>query len=235
MPNNTRIISEFKGKLKIPESLTDEARKAYAFKGIAHSLVSIGKICDTGFTAEFTKEKLAITKNGKTIWKGKRDPISKMWMLPLRNPSVPVNTGISNNAYKISRKQDLVNYLHADCFSPVKSTWIEAVENDHFGTWPGLTTELIRKYLKRPEATYKGHMKQTRQNMRSTKHNNPPVRDPDPPGIRTNLILVHTIERNEISIDLTGRFPIRSFAGNEYIFVLYDYDSNPPPRGSGDT
>ena len=27
-------------------------------------------------------------------------------------------------------------------------------------------------------------------------------------------------------IDLTGRFPYKSSSGNEYIYVMYDYDSN---------
>ena len=44
---------------------------------------------------------------------------------------------------KDTTKLDLAQYLHAACFSPVKSTWARAIDNNHFSTWPGLTLQLI--------------------------------------------------------------------------------------------
>ena len=40
-------------------------------------------------------------------------------------------------------KIDLVKYLHAACFSLVISTWLRAIENNHFTTGPGWTQQLI--------------------------------------------------------------------------------------------
>ena len=43
--------------------------------------------------------------------------------------------------------QDLVKYLHSACFSLVQSTWIKAINNNNFLTWPGLTTDLVKKNI----------------------------------------------------------------------------------------
>ena len=42
---------------------------------------------------------------------------------------------------------DLVTFLHGACFAPVASTWVKAIKNGHFTTWPGLTPELVTKHL----------------------------------------------------------------------------------------
>ena len=41
--------------------------------------------------------------------------------------------------------QELIQYEHATCFSPVKSTFEKAIKNNFFSTWPGLTQELVKK------------------------------------------------------------------------------------------
>ena len=53
---------------------------------------------------------------------------------------------------------------------------------------------------------------------------------PDTPNVKTNGILCMLMqtkkETGKAYIDLTGRFPIRSARGNEYILVGYHYDAN---------
>ena len=78
-------------------------------------------------------------------------------------------TKFANNAYDIKVKRDLVTYYHQCCFSLVVSTWLEAIENGFFCTWPGLTATVVKKYLQPSMATAKGHMKQQANNLRSTK------------------------------------------------------------------
>ena len=34
---------------------------------------------------------------------------------------------------------ELATFLHVTCFSPVKSTLVEAIKNGKFSTWTGLT------------------------------------------------------------------------------------------------
>ena len=54
-------------------------------------------------------------------------------------------------------------------FSPVRSTFLTAIENNHFSTFPGLTMALIRCHLSDSVDTSKGHQNQERQGIQSTK------------------------------------------------------------------
>ena len=60
----------------------------------------------------------------------------------------------------LGMKQELGEFLHASCGSPVSSTCIEAIDNNQFATWPSLTAKLIRKHLPKSIATTKGHLDQ---------------------------------------------------------------------------
>ena len=124
--------------------------------------------------------------------------------------------------------------MHKACFSPVVSTWIHAIKQGHFATWPGLTAKAVTRHLPKSIATVKGHLDQERKNKHSTKLPNVPDDDmsptpPSPPGIRTNHIYADAIAATptgQIFSDLTGRFPHQSSQGHKYILIVYDYDSN---------
>ena len=139
--------------------------------------------------------------------------------------------------------RDLARYLHASCFSPVHSTWTRAIKNRHFQSWPGLTQQLVDKHLPLSTATVRGHLHKQRQNLQSTKgikkhklidekstlelHDNFPA-SPDP-NVKSNRVAYVVIDKKELSTgyqDLTGRFPVRSTQGNEYVLVGYHYDAN---------
>jgi hypothetical protein len=115
----------------------------------------------------------------------------------------------------------------------VPSTFIKAIEAGNFVTWPTLTAQYVRKYLEKSEATIKGHLNQTRKNVRSTRPKKK-VTTPDEeveyePHITkcTNVVCTATHElEGHIYTNLTGIFPTRSSRGYKYIWVLYDYDSN---------
>jgi hypothetical protein len=72
------------------------------------------------------------------------------------------------NAYQHHRIPELIQYLHAAAFSPVPSTWIAAIQRGFYQSWPGLTAAAVRKHLPKSKATTKGHLDQTRKNLRST-------------------------------------------------------------------
>ena len=75
---------------------------------------------------------------------------------------------IPSIAVIIKKKQthaDLAAYLHASCFSPVRSTFAKAISKQFFKTWPGLTSALITKHLPPVIATTQGHLHQERQNL----------------------------------------------------------------------
>ena len=128
-------------------------------------------------------------------------------------------------------KADLVQYLHQCAFSPVVHTWTKAIDARYFATWPGLTSDLVRKHLPKLIATAKGHLKQDRQNIRSTKlsSSTAPLVLPSQhtPRARSHQVFVETVElTGKVSTDQTGRFPVTSSCGSKYLMVLYDHDSN---------
>ena len=66
----------------------------------------------------------------------------------------------ANRVYETQLKQELTLFYHAACFSPTKRTFVDAIKGNAFAYWPGLTVELVNKYLPRTEATIKGHIRQ---------------------------------------------------------------------------
>ena len=64
---------------------------------------------------------------------------------------------------------NLADFLHNAYFSLVVSTFLQAVDNNHFTTWPELTTKLIRKNLTKKIRTAKGHLNQEHRNLQSIK------------------------------------------------------------------
>ena len=59
--------------------------------------------------------------------------------------------------------------MHVVCGYPVKSTWVKVVKSGNFVGWPLLTVKNVHKYYLETSETPKGHMAQTRKNVRSTK------------------------------------------------------------------
>ena len=139
--------------------------------------------------------------------------------------------------------QDLVQYLHGACFSPVKSTWIKAIRNNNFTTWPGLTESLVNQHLPLSTATVQGHLHRERQKLQSTtkKTTNKCIEagldlvedemtpSSPTPNVKTNQVAYILIDKKDLTTayqDLTGRFPYRSSRGNEYILIGFHYDAN---------
>ena len=59
----------------------------------------------------------------------------------------PLNHNVNVILRKDEHKKDLANYLHGCCFWPVKSTFLKAIKNNHFSSWPGLDSILITNHL----------------------------------------------------------------------------------------
>jgi hypothetical protein len=159
---------------------------------------------------------------------GSRDPKSRLWRVDLKQKMKP-RISQCNHAHANNNQKDLINYLHAACFSPIKSTWIKAIKNGNFSSWPGLNEQNVEKFLFKATSTAKYHLNQQRQNARTTKIKDAELIDsePDPDhGIKTQYVYAATIDAGQIYTDQTGRFPVVSSKGNKYITVLYDNDSN---------
>jgi hypothetical protein len=228
--------------------LLPAARQAHKFSELAHALISVGLLCDHGCRAIFDSTTVEIWYQNTIILNGQRDPITKLWTIPLSsqpatNHRSPLFEHQALSAYHTTNQTELIAFLHAACGSPVPSTWTKAIDNGHFATWPGLTSDLVRKQLPKSIATVKGHLNQQRKNIRSTQPKSDTDEQPvsDSPNERTHHVFaaVHDTTTGQIATDLTGRFPNTSSRGNKYILVLYDYDSNAiltePMRNRSDT
>jgi hypothetical protein len=146
-------------------------------------LLSVGKFCEDGYQVLFERTKCTIRQNDRLILQGHRDPVSRLWLMPLAPPAPvclpPACTppAYSLSAYTSSTKSELLQFVHASAFSPVPSTLISAINKNHFVTWPGLTTKAIRRHLPKSLATAQGHLDRQRQNTRTTKA--PPPASPE--------------------------------------------------------
>ena len=219
---------------------------------------------------EYDIVEVRVKYRGKVVWQGGREKSSGLWILPM-SPEDPAQLKLSepkwidavntlgmnatrllsrpreqaNNAFATTTKADLIKYLHQAAFSPVKQTFLKAIKNGQFATWPGLTEEAVKKYL--PEsspATDKGHMKRQQKNIRSTKkeengkraaaelNSKETVEDMHPKLEHDafNQLFAYTIQMDAKDgttyMDCTGKFPIRSVDGMVTIFILYDWSSN---------
>jgi hypothetical protein len=215
--------------------LSKAARKAHIFKDL-HSalLISLGQLCDNDCTITLNKQSLQVIKNNKVIMQGTRNVTDGLWDIPI-SPSPSLQHRSNVIITKDKTKTELIQYLHACCFSPSSSTFIKAVRNGNFITWPGLDTKLIHKYLPDSIATAKGHLDQEQQNLQSTKEPTIPTLDEDffptspEPTTTTNeccAVLFPFVPKHVGYTDLTGRFPHVSARGNKYLLIVYDFDSN---------
>ena len=102
---------------------------------------------------------------------------------------------------------------------------------DYFATWPGLKSELVHKHLPKFLATAKGHLKQYRQNIHSTKLSvaTAPLFLPSQhtPPAQSHQVFVETAKlTGKVSTNQTVCLPFNSSCGSKYLMVLYDHDSN---------
>jgi hypothetical protein len=228
MPNGTTIQSSHTCNLFLTD-LPHQDRQAHILPGLVHnSLISVGQLCDNECSVTFTHDQVTVFRKGKEVMYGSRDPKSRLWRVNL-NQKLKPDIAQCNHAHDNNNQKDLINYLHAACISPVKSTWIKAIKNGFFSSWPGLNEHSIEKYLSKSTSTAKGHLNQQRQNSRTTKIKYAQLIDSEADqdhGIKTQFVYAATIDAGQIYTDQTGIFPVVSSKGDKYIMILYDYDSN---------
>ena len=148
----------------------------------------------------------------------------------------------------------LVAFHHASLGAPALSTLEKALRLNYITGFPGLTVDTLRRHPPRHSIPMlKGHLDQTRKNQRSTQisgsatiipYDEEEIQRPstaavdheehddafptaEPLNARTHFCYATTVQASgQIHTDLTGKFIAESSTGNNYLFVLYDYDSN---------
>ena len=235
LPDTSTLTATKKGRLPIP-NLSPQARKTAIFDNLQNSLISLGQLCDDNCSVHLSKHKLVAIKDNKILLQGTRSKSGDgLWDIPLPapTPACPPPPQLHSHQptmniiiRKNQAKTDLIRYLHGCCFFPTKNTWIEAINNGHFISWPGLTAELVRKHLPPSIETAKGLLNQERGGLQSTTLS--------PPSQATDILCSHTADvifsitnpKNKAYMDATGRFPHCSSRGNEYVLIGYHPPSN---------
>ena len=122
----------------------------------------------------------------------------------------------------------LIRYFHAAAGYPVRSTWLTAIIAGNYSSWPGLTLTNTTKYCPSATATIMGNLVQKIQGVRSTKPKLPATSSPDQqlPQVRSNELHVQVTPISKLYTDDTGRFPVHSRSGNQYIMIEYHCDTN---------
>ena len=100
-------------------------------------------------------------------FEGTRDRVARVWTINLKDITKQknaTNNAIAasieaNNVYDYPLKRDIVKYLHCAAGSPAPATWCEAIDNNQYATWPGVSSQMVRKNLPKSLATTKGHMR----------------------------------------------------------------------------
>jgi hypothetical protein len=248
--NNTSMQSVATIELQIP-ALPPGSKQATVFKEMTKPLFSIPVVCDGGMDVTFSKTEVVVTNQHKEVV---RDPDSSLWLIPIidhqikqTEPIQPINPvrqpkPTAHSAYHQQTLPKLTAYLHACVGSLPPTTWIKAIANDWFSSWPGLTTTAVRKHLPKSPMTVMGHMHRIRKGIRPSakvqieqlmqeeSEHEPTLAPPRGNIDRKHFVGVNAVKFEDlkgiISTDLPGRFPITSARGHAYIFVMYDFDSN---------
>ena len=158
LPNGETLTSTQVGYLPLSSELSQQAKKANILENLkSASLISFGQLCNDGCEVILKDKTCHVYKNNKQILQGFRNRQDNLWDIPLiKHPQLPPlqpapvkcilpsDQKINVIIRKDKTKMDLATFLHAACFGPSTSTWTKAINNNHFLSWPGLTSQLIR-------------------------------------------------------------------------------------------
>ena len=149
---------------------------------------------DHGFNATLTAKEVILTSPNTTLT-GTRNTNNGLYYIDLQHLEPAPNTHLhqhspcSNNVHTLSTKSDIVQYLHRVAFSPVVPSCTTAITTVLFTTCPGLTSAHVQKHLPKSIAAAKGHLRQDRQNVRSTRNTSPDTTIFNRPVMKTPPLL----------------------------------------------
>ncbi len=144
-----------------------------------------------------------------------------------------------NNVYELPSIKQTVRYLHAAAGHPTKHTWMKAIAQGNYNSWPLINVWNVRKYFPESEETQLGHMRGARQGVGSTRpsafstlgeESKPPhILAMEKKGdIYTKIYELGQEERlsNTMFSNQTGEFPFVSSRNNKFIIIVHHVDSN---------
>ena len=226
--------------------LTTAARETHILPRLGpNSLISVKQLADSGYVTIFHPHNggvtvhdgndVTLTLKREAVLQGWRDQ-QGLWRIPLVDKVLNINTDTIainrpspqeaiHNVYELPSIPTMVAYHHASLGFPTKATLLNAVRNNFLATFPGLTSDNVSKHFPESVETQKGHMRQGRQGVRSTQ---PQETFKPTPGVRHNDVYLKVFDATKKTMytDQTGRFPITSRKGNQYLMVAVELDGN---------
>ena len=146
------------------EALPTNARNAHIVDGLQYNLVSVGKLCDAGLTAYFSKDLVEIKNETDVVLIGRRDHQNGMWKIPLQQNEY------CNLIYNSQSVCNMTKFMYVSLVGPSISTLKREIQKGYFKSLPALTAKSIDTHIQYSDASVKGYMDQVRKNIKSTKH-----------------------------------------------------------------
>ena len=151
LPNGTAIKASHKTNLPF-SSLSAKAREADVLPALKqNSLVSVGKFADANYTTIFHPQGEGVTVHKPGTFKLRllREPVLQgwrdangLWRLS-REQDTPSEQNkckeSAANVYNLPSTPQAIRYLHAAAGFPAKESWVKAIKNGNYVTWPGLS------------------------------------------------------------------------------------------------
>ncbi len=163
-------------KILLKHNLRIAAQEMNIVPGLDSALMSVPKLEDAGYTTALTKHGTAIYNYNTTTITASNPPILKSnwsqdtepWRLNLNSDKHATPETI-NVIFNLPGSPETFLWYHASAGFPLKETFIDAVCNGNYATWPKLMVMLINRYYPDSDKTVKGHLKGQRQGIQSTK------------------------------------------------------------------
>ena len=73
------------------------------------------------------------------------EDLNEKTMLVTVPPPKPAE--IVQNVYELRTQREMVLYYHEAAGFPMKATWIKAIGNNQYSSWPGLTVEAVERHF----------------------------------------------------------------------------------------
>ena len=149
LPNGKTLNATHSSHLAFPSSFSPTSTLPHTYASLKKPLISIGQLCNDDKFAIFTKTHCYIldtanfpisveTAKDNALITGQRDNNTRLWTINTNQLHSTPNT-LTNSVYQLRKIKDIIAFHHQSLFIPVKSSWIEAINNGNFNSWPSLT------------------------------------------------------------------------------------------------
>ncbi|KAL7479566.1 LOW QUALITY PROTEIN: hypothetical protein ACHAW6_005291 [Cyclotella cf. meneghiniana] len=240
-PSGDTLTTSGNATLLLPK-LPQPAKQAYRISGLTNNLLCAATLADAGCEVFFHQTPNRVTHNEEIILRGWHDPITRLWQVPLQSdeeniaphdPNILLSTeptAQTNSIYECKNTHQLINFYYATMGYPSP----HAINQGYFQGWTRLTSTRVWHFVKPLEYNLMGHLDQRRQGIRSTKsHSVTTIPDPMEElqqltlNDKTNMVFMTMVNiQGHLFTDQTGRCPLTSNRGNNYVVIIYTVDEN---------